>query len=76
VDFPALVGTTSIVVDSGTKKAGCRPERNVTGRPEWATRGLGTLRDGPGRFLGHSYGTKAHTASKLENQNKQKFLFN
>jgi len=29
VDFPALVGTTSIVVDSGTKKAGCRPGRNV-----------------------------------------------
>ena len=29
MDFPALVGTTSIVVDSGTKKAGCRPGRNV-----------------------------------------------
>ena len=29
MDFPALVGSASIVVDSGTKKAGCRPGRNV-----------------------------------------------
>ena len=29
MDFPALVGSASTVVDSGTKKAGCRPGRNV-----------------------------------------------
>ena len=29
MDFPALVGSALIVVDSGTKKAGCRPGRNV-----------------------------------------------
>ena len=29
MDFPVLVGSASIVVDSGTKKAGCRPGRNV-----------------------------------------------
>jgi hypothetical protein len=50
------------------------------GRPDWATYGLGTLRDGPGRFLGHSYGTMAHTAPKLKlklklrNQNKSNTL--
>ena len=42
MDFPALVGSASIVVDSGTKKAGCQPGRNMysafynfRGSPPW-----------------------------------------
>jgi hypothetical protein len=36
--------------------------------------GPGTLRDGPGRFLGHSYGTNAHTEPKLKNEKNIKIL--